>query len=159
MKPILCFPVLVRRILLSSLALLPVLSVALRSTSALAQAQSDPLPSWNDGATKASILDFVARVTTQGGPFFVPVEQRIAPFDNDGTLWVEQPMYVQLAFALDRVKVMAPLHPEWKDKQPFKAVLDGDLKALAASGEKGLVEIIALTHAGMTTSEFEKIVA
>ncbi len=158
MKPIIRFPAIDRRILLSSLAVLPLLSASLRSTSALAQAQRDPLPSWNEGATKASILDFVARVTTQGGPFFVPVEQRIATFDNDGTLWVEQPMYVQLAFALDRVKAMAPMHPEWKTKQPFAAVLDGDLKALAASGEKGLVEIIAVTHAGMTTAEFEKIV-
>jgi hypothetical protein len=88
--------------------------------------------------------DCRARVTMQGGPYFVPVEQRIATFDNDGTLWVEQPMYVQLAFALDRVKIMAPMHPEWKTKQPFAAVLDGDMKALAASGEKGLVEIIAV---------------
>jgi len=159
MKPILCFPVLDRRILLSSLAMLPVLSASLRSTSAVAQAQRDPLPSWNEGATKASILDFVARVTTQGGPFFVPAEQRIAPFDNDGTLWVEQPMYVQLAFALDRVKAMAPLHPEWKDKQPFKAVLEDDMKTLAESGERGLVELVLVTHAGMTTDEFAKIVS
>ena len=158
MKPIARFPRIDRRVLLSSLAMLPVLSASLRSTAALAQAQGDPLPSWNEGATKASILDFVARVTTQGGPYFVPVEQRIATFDNDGTLWIEQPMYIQLAFALDRVKVMAPMHPEWKTKQPFAAVLDDDLKALAASGEKGLVEIIAVTHAGMTTAEFEKIV-
>ena len=136
MKPIIRLPVIDRRILLSSLAMLPILSVALRSTSAPAQAQGDPLPSWNEGATKPSILDFVARVTTQGGPFFVPVDQRIATFDNDGTLWVEQPMYVQLAFALDRVKVMAPMHPEWKTKQPFAAVLDNDLKAVMASGEK-----------------------
>ena len=84
------------------------------------------MPSWNEGATKSSILDFVARVTTQGGPFFVPVDQRIATFDNDGTLWVEQPMYIQLAFALDRVKALAPMHPEWKTKQPFAAVLDGE---------------------------------
>ena len=138
--------------------MLPLLSALLRSTSARAQAQRDPLPSWNDGATKASIIDFVARVTTQGGPDFVPAEQRIATFDNDGTLWVEQPMYVQLAFTLDRVKALAPMHPDWKTKQPFKAVLDGDMKALAASGEKGLVELIAVTHAGMTTEEFEKIV-
>ena len=141
MKPIIRFPAIDRRVLLSSLAMLPILSASLRSNSAVAQAQRDPLPSWNEGATKASILDFVARVTTQGGPFFVPVDQRIATFDNDGTLWVEQPMYVQLAFALDRVKVIAPMHPEWKTKQPFAAVLDGDLKALAASGEKGLVEL------------------
>src|SRR6266540_6997352 len=158
MKPIVQFPPIDRRALLSSMAMVPLLSVSLRSTSAVAQAQRDPLPSWNEGATKASILDFIGRVTTQGGPFFVPVDQRIATFDNDGTLWVEQPMYVQLAFALDRVKALAPMHPDWKTKQPFAAVLDGDLKALAASGEKGLVEIIAVTHAGMTTAEFEKIV-
>src|SRR5256886_11720556 len=145
-----------RRILLSSLALLPALIGPLRPISVLAQAEA--LPSWNDGPTKTSITDFVARVTTQGGPDFVPSEQRIATFDNDGTLWVEQPMYVQLAFALDRVKALAPMHPEWKTKQPFAAVLDGDLKAVMASGEKGLVEIIAVTHAGMTTAEFEKIV-
>jgi phosphoserine phosphatase len=158
MKPTIRFPAVDRRVLLSSLAMLPVLSVALCSTCAVAQAQSDPLPSWNEGATKASIVDFVARVTTQGGPFFVPVDQRIATFDNDGTLWVEQPMYVQLAFALDRVKALASMHPEWKTKQPFAAVLDDDLKAVMASGEKGLAEIIAVTHAGMTTAEFEKIV-
>src|SRR5712672_1995075 len=158
MKPILRFPVLDRRILLSSLAMLPVLSASLRSTSAVAQAQRDPLPSWNEGATKASILDFVARVTTQGGPFFVPAEQRIASFDNDGTLWTEHPMYVQLAFALDRVKAMAPLHPEWKDKQPFRAVLEGDMKTVAESGERGMMELVMVTHAGMTSEEFETIV-
>lgn len=147
-----------RRALLSSLAMLPFLSAALRSTSAMAQTQAGPLPSWNEGPTKASIVDFVARVTENGGPYFVPPDQRIATFDNDGTLWIEQPMYVQLAFALDRVKVLAPMHPEWKDKQPFAAVLNGDLKALAAFGEKGVAELLAVTHAGMTTAEFEKIV-
>ena len=106
MKPILRCPAIDRRALLSSLAMLPLLSASLRSTTAEAQAQRDPLPSWNDGATKSSILDFVARVTTQGGSDFVPVDQRIATFDNDGTLWIEQPMYIQLAFALDRVKAM-----------------------------------------------------
>jgi hypothetical protein len=123
-----------------------------------AHAQSEPLPSWNEGATKKSITDFVARVTAQSGPDFVPVEQRIATFDNDGTLWVEQPIYVQFAFALDRVKEMAPMHPEWKDKQPFKAALEGDMKALMESGERGLAEIMMATHAGMTTTEFESIV-
>src|SRR6476619_4371680 len=121
MKSVVRFPTIDRRILLSSLAMLPVLSASLRLTTAHAQAQRDPLPSWNDGATKASILDFVERVTTQGGPFFVPVDQRIASVDNDGTLWFEQPMYGQLAFALERVKTMAPMQPEWKDKQPFAA--------------------------------------
>ena len=158
MNPIKHFANIDRRVLLSSLAMLPLLTATLRSTSVAAQTP-DPLPSWNEGATKASIVNFVARVTAQGGPYFVPVEQRIATFDNDGTLWIEQPMYIQLAFALDRVKALAPMHPEWKTRQPFAAVLDGDLKALATSGEKGLVEIIAVTHAGMTTAEFEKIVS
>ena len=126
--------------------------------SALAQAPGAALPSWNDGATKTAITRICERVTTQGSPDFVPVDQRIATFDNDGTLWVEQPMYTQLAFALDRVKALAPLHPEWKDKQPFKAVLEGNMTALAESGERGLVELIMVTHAGMTTAEFEKIV-
>jgi phosphoglycolate phosphatase-like HAD superfamily hydrolase len=123
-----------------------------------AQAQSDALPSWNDGAVKKSITEFVARVTTQGSADFVPVEQRIATFDNDGTLWCEQPVYFQAAFAFDRIKAMAPQHPEWKTTQPFKAVLDKDMKALAASGEKGLLQIMAATHSGMTTDEFSKAV-
>src|SRR5882757_2998847 len=124
-----------------------------------AYAQSDPLPSWNEGATKKSITDFVARVTTQGGADFVPVEQRIATFDNDGTLWVEQPMYTQLAFALDRVKALAPMHPEWKDQQPFASLLKGDIKSALAGGEPAIFEIITVTHSGMTTEEFEKIVS
>ena len=123
-----------------------------------AQAQTDPLPSWNAGATKQAITDFVARVTRQGGPDFVPPDERIATFDNDGTLWVEHPMYVQLAFALDRVKALALLHPEWKTKQPFKAALEGDMKTLAAAGEHGIAELVMATHAGMTTEEFQKIV-
>jgi hypothetical protein len=118
----------------------------------------DPLPSWNDVASKKAIIDFVTRTTAAGGPDFVAMEDRIATFDNDGTLWVEQPMYTQLAFALDRVKALAPQHPEWKTQQPFKAVLDGDMKALAASGEPGLMRIIAVTHAGMTTQQFTDLV-
>src|SRR5262249_33054260 len=98
-----------------------------------ALAQSDPLPSWNDGKAKQSILDFVANVTREGSPGFVPAPQRIATFDNDGTLWVEHPMYTQLAFALDRVKVLVPQHPEWKKKHPFKAVLDRDIRPLPAT--------------------------
>jgi hypothetical protein len=145
-----------RRVLLSALAGLPALFGPLRPTPA--SAQGDRLPSWNDGASKSAITDFVARVTTQGSPDFVPADQRVATFDNDGTLWCEHPMYVQLAFILDRVKELAPLHPDWKTRQPFQAVLDGDPKALAASGEKGLVELMAATHAGMTTEEFEKVV-
>jgi haloacid dehalogenase-like hydrolase len=156
MKSIVASAGISRRLLLSTLAVLPTLIGPLRPTSALAQ--TDGLPSWNDGAAKRSITDFVARVTRQGGPDFVAQAERIAVFDNDGTLWVEQPMYTQLAFALDRVKAMAPLHPEWKDKQPFKAVLEGDMKTLAESGERGLVEVIMVTHAGMTADEFAKIV-
>ena len=119
-----------------------------------ARAQTDPLPSWNDTAPKAAIVDFVEKVTTEGSADFVPEPARIATFDNDGTLWVEHPMYTQLVFALDRVKALAPDHPEWKTTQPFQAVLEGDAKALAAAGEKGLVEIIAATHAGMSTADF-----
>jgi phosphoglycolate phosphatase-like HAD superfamily hydrolase len=127
--------------------------------AAMALAQTDPLPSWNDGPAKQSILDFVAKTTREGSADFVKPAERIAVFDNDGTLWAEQPAYFQLLFALDRVKAMAPQHPEWKDKQPFKAVIEGDLKALAAAGEKGILEILAVTHAGMTTGEFAKTVA
>ena len=123
------------------------------------RAQNGPLPSWNEGSARQSILDFVAAVTREGSPDFVPAPERIATFDNDGTLWCEHPMYVQLAFALDRVKTLAPLHPDWKRRQPFKAVIEGDMRALAASGEKGLVELIAVTHAGMSTDEFTKIVS
>ncbi|PTM92797.1 HAD family hydrolase [Mycoplana dimorpha] len=126
--------------------------------AASALAQSDPLPSWNDTAPKKAIVAFVERVTTQNTADFVPESERIAVFDNDGTLWVEQPMYTQLAFALDRVKLMARQHPEWKDQQPFKAALDGDMKALAAAGQKGLAELIMTTHAGMTVEQFQKIV-
>jgi len=121
-------------------------------------AQTDPLASWNDGPTKQAIVSFVEKVTDKEGKDYVPPADRIATFDNDGTLWIEQPMYVQLAFALGRVKALAPEHPEWKDKQPFKAALEGDMKTLAASGEKGVAEIIMATHAGMTPAEFQKIV-
>ena len=123
-----------------------------------ALAQGNPLPSWRDGKARQSILDFVASVTREGSPGFVPVPQRVATFDNDGTLWCEHPMYVQLAFALDQVKAMAPEHPEWKKKQPFKAVLDNDMRALAATGERGLVELIMATHADMSTADFERVV-
>ncbi len=121
-------------------------------------AQTDPLPSWNDGPAKRSIIDFVDRVTKQGQPDFVPADRRIATFDNDGTLWSEQPMYFQLAFALDRVKALAPKRPEWKTKEPFKSVLAGDPAALAKLGEKELLQIVAETHSGMTTDEFSTIV-
>jgi len=127
-------------------------------SSLYAGAQTDPLPSWNDGPAKQRIVKFVRAVTDPASPDHVPAEQRIATFDNDGTLWIEQPMYVQLAFALDRVKALAPTHPEWRQQQPFKAVLDGNMKALAASGDRGLLQLIAATHAGMTTEEFDAIV-
>src|SRR5579862_1315685 len=103
----------------------------------------DPLPSWNDGKAKQSITAFVAKVTKEGSPDFVPVDQRIATFDNDGTLWAEQPMYFQFLFALDRVKAMAPQHPEWKEKEPFASLLNGDLRGALAGGEKSLIEIVA----------------
>ena len=118
----------------------------------------DPLPSWNDGTAKQAIVEFVRTVTDPSNPGYVSESDRIATFDNDGTLWVEHPMYTQLAFALDRVKALAPQHPEWQTQQPFKAVLDNDLGALAAAGEKGLVELVMASHAGMTTDDFETIV-
>jgi len=124
----------------------------------IAAAQPDALPSWADGAAKKSITDFVARVTAQGGADFVPPAERIATFDNDGTLWAEQPVYFQLAFAFDRVRALAPQHPEWKTKLPFRALLEKDMRAFAATGDKGIVEIVAATHAGMTTEEFSKSV-
>jgi hypothetical protein len=119
---------------------------------------ADPLPSWNDGPAKRAVRDFVNRVTTEGSPDFVPPAERIATFDNDGTLWSEQPMYVQTAFAIDRVKALAPGHPEWKAQQPFKAVLEGDLKTVAALDSRSRFELLAATHAGMTTEEFEELV-
>jgi phosphoglycolate phosphatase-like HAD superfamily hydrolase len=121
-------------------------------------AQTDPLPSWNDGAVKKSITDFVASVTRNGGPDFVSPAERIAVFDNDGTLWCEQPTYVQVAFALDRVRALAPQHPEWKTTQPFAAVLDNDEKLLAEAGDKELIEIIEATHTGMSVEDFSKTV-
>ncbi len=121
-------------------------------------AAGDPLPSWSEGPPKKAIVDFVARVTTNGGPDFVPVAERIAAFDNDGTLWSEQPTYVQVAFALDRIQVLSAEHPEWKAKQPFKAALEHDWKTIMAASPRDRLELIAATHAGMTTEEFERTV-
>jgi phosphoglycolate phosphatase-like HAD superfamily hydrolase len=121
-------------------------------------ASSDPLPSWNDGAIKEAIVGFVLATTDPKSPEFVPPADRIVTFDNDGTLWVEHPIYTQLTFALDRIKELAPLHPEWKTTQPFKAALEGDKEALAAAGEKGLIQLVMASHAGMSTAEFEAIV-
>lgn len=133
----------------------PIVAIYAQPKSAVA---ADPLPSWNEGSVKSAILDFVTRVTTVGGPDFVPREDRIATFDNDGTLWTEQPLYVQLAFALERVEALAPQHPEWQSEEPFRSVLAGDVKGALASGQEGLIKLIMATHAGMTTDEFDRIV-
>lgn len=138
-----------RKIAFGWLAVLCLTSLSLAQQSLL---------SWNDGKTRQAIEAFVERVTTPGSADFVPPAERIAVFDNDGTLWSEQPMYVQLAFVIDRVKAMAPEHPEWKDRAPFNAALTGDFKALAAAGERGLMELVLATHAGMTADEFEQVV-
>jgi hypothetical protein len=118
----------------------------------------DPLPSWNESPAKKAIVEFVGKVTKEGSLDFVPVPERIATFDNDGTLWVEQPMYSQMLFALDRVKALAPQHPEWRDKEPFASLLKGDLKRALAGGVPAMLEIVMVTHAGMTTAEFEQVV-
>lgn len=118
----------------------------------------DPLPSWRNTGPKRAVIAFVVRVTKEGSTDFVPPPERIATFDNDGTLWSEQPMYFQLFFAIDRVKTLAPQHPEWKEKEPFASLLKGDVKAALAGGEKAILEIVMATHAGMTTEEFDTIV-
>jgi phosphoglycolate phosphatase-like HAD superfamily hydrolase len=123
------------------------------STSLAAQA-GDPLASWRDGAAKQAIIGFVSKVTKKGGPDYVSPAQRIAVFDNDGTLWAENPIYFQLAYALDRVKQLAPQHPGWKTQEPFASVLSGDAKRLAKLGHKEIFQLVAATHAGMTTEEF-----
>jgi len=135
-------------------------AIALASAAgSRAMAETDPLPSWNAGAAKAAVIGFVAAVTAQGGPDFVAPTERIAVFDNDGTLWCEQPVYFQLAFGLDSVKALAPKHPEWKQQQPFKAFLSGDKEGLASQGEKGLLGLLAAAHGGMTTDDYSASVA
>ena len=160
-----------RRAMLSAFAAFPTLPLLL-PTSALAQTGSrdlpaspagqipvtDPLPSWNDTSPKKAIFDFVERVTKQGSPDFVPEAERIATFDNDGTLWAEQPMYFQLLFALYRVKVLASKHPEWVTEEPFASLLKGDVKGALAGGEPALMKIVVETHTGMTDVEFNQIV-
>jgi len=121
-------------------------------------ASSDPLPSWNEGETKSAIINFVKDVTDTNSPNFVEIADRIATFDNDGNLWSEQPMYYQLAFAIDRVKKLAPENPEWVTQQPFNAVLDDDIPTLLSYGHKGLLELVMASHAGISTEEFEQIV-
>lgn len=131
--------------------------VVLQLLTQIARAQ-DPLPSWNDTAPKEAVVSFVEKVTKEGSPDFVPANERIATFDNDGTLWAEQPIYFQFLFVIDRVKALAPKHPEWKTKEPFASVLMGDLKGVAAAGEKGALTMLAATHTGMTTEEFTQTV-
>jgi phosphoserine phosphatase len=135
-------------------------SVGVTSVHAMAsRGGGDPLPSWNDGAAKSAILDFVTDVTTTGGPDYVAPAERIATFDNDGTMWVESPMYTQFLFAFERVKKLAPQHPEWKTTQPFKALLEGDMKTVGAAGMEGLMKILMATHSDMTPKEFEQEVS
>jgi hypothetical protein len=126
--------------------------------AATTQDVMDPLPSWNEGATKQAILDYVNGVTTEGSANFIPVSERIATFDNDGNLWSEQPAYFQLFFAIDRIKALAPEHPEWKTTQPYQSVLENDMKKLMSYGEHGLIEVVMASHAGNTVDEFEQIV-
>ncbi len=135
----------------------PILFIGLCMPTTLVSA-SDPLPSWNEGATKQSIIDFVQTTTKDNSPNFVPIAERIAVFDNDGNLWTEQPMYFQAFFVFDRIKVLAPQHPEWQTKEPFASVLKDDVKGALAGGEHALLEMMLATHAGMTTTEFEKSV-
>jgi len=131
---------------------------ALLLIGSFAHAQSDPLPSWNDTAPKNAIVAFIERVTTPSSPDFVPIPERIAVFDNDGTLWAEQPMYVQAIFIFDRIEQLAPQHSEWNEMEPFASVLKGDLESALAGGEQALLEMAMATHAGMTTEEFGQIV-
>jgi hypothetical protein len=159
-----------RRAMLSALAAIPALPMLL-SNSALAQSGAgglpasptgltpvtDPLPAWNDTGSKKAIFNFVERVTKQGSPDFVPEGDRIATFDNDGTLWAEQPMYFQVMFALERVKVLAPKHAEWATEEPFASLLKGDVKAALAGGEPAIFKIVVATHSGMTAEEFNEI--
>jgi len=135
-----------------------ILFLVLIRTSPVYGEVSDPLPSWREGAAKRSLLGFVTRVTAVGAPTFVPPAERVAAFDNDGTLWAEQPMYFQLLFALDRIKKLASEHPEWRDREPFASLLKGDVERALAGGERALLEIVMVTHAGMTTTEFEALV-
>jgi phosphoserine phosphatase len=138
---------------------LAVAALLLSAGAAQTQTQTDPLPSWRDGPSKQAIRKFVGEVTKEGSRDFIPPAERIAVFDNDGTLWSEQPMYFQLAFALDRVKAVAGQHPDWKEKEPFKTLLAGDVQGALGQGEKAILEIVAATHAGMTTDQFAKTVA
>jgi hypothetical protein len=145
----------VRRNLITAL----LYAIAITLSASAQTPANDPLPSWNQGAAKKAIVSFVTRVTSKGTSEFISPENRIAVFDNDGTLWTEQPIYTQFTFAIDRARALAPEHPEWKEKEPFKSVLAGDMKGLEASGEKGLIELLSATHSGMNTKEFSRIVS
>ena len=134
------------------------LAIALGSAGLVRAQPADPLPSWRDGAAKRAILTFVARVSSEGSPSFVDPADRIATFDNDGTLWAEQPLYVQLLFAIDRVRALAPQHPEWREQEPFASLLRGDIQSALAGGERAVVAIVMASHAGMTTEEFDSVV-
>lgn len=146
-----------RRALLQAAAV-AVLTVAVDLRALPAQSPTDPLPSWAEGDVREGLLDFVRRTTAEGSSEFVPAPERIAVFDNDGTLWCEQPLYTQAYFGLDRVRGLAAKRPEWKEKEPFASLLKGDLKRVAASGEAGIAELMAATHAGISTDEFSRIV-
>jgi phosphoserine phosphatase len=137
----------------------PVLAATLLACSTLTRTQSDPLPSWHDTAPKQAIVEFVENVTTPGSPDFVAPAERIATFDNDGTLWAEQPLYFQFLYVFDRIEQLASEHPEWEEKEPFASVLRGDQKAALAAGMKGLLEMVMVTHAGTSTEEFGQMVS
>jgi len=147
-------PIITLLVICATLLFATVLQAADLSTGPIACT----LTSWNDGPAKKSIIEFVTKVTKEGGPDFVTPSERIAVFDNDGTLWAEQPMYFQFLFMLDRIKALTPQHPEWKTQEPFALILKGDVKAALAGGEKALGQLMMTTHAGMTSEEFEKIV-
>lgn len=140
-------------LILTGVAALTILSCTPQNTALV---MTDPLPSWNDGATKDSIIDFVRQVTDPAGENYVEIQDRIAVFDNDGNLWSEKPAYFQLFFAIDRVKILAPEHPEWETEQPFKSILENDLETFYSFGEHGILEVVMATHAGNTAEEFEK---
>ena len=146
------------RLNVRALFMLLALTLSVTRAEIVSAADTDPLSSWNDRTAKQAILEFVKKVTTEGTAEFVPISRRIATIDNDGTLWVEQPMYVQLAFTLDRVKVLAETHPEWRETQPFKSILENNLAGAALGGERAMLEVVTATHAGMTTDEFSEIV-
>ena len=147
-----------RRIMFATAMALPVVAGSFLPSRSLAQADADPLPSWNDSPRKKAIIDFVSRTTTDGHQDFISPDQRVATFDNDGTLWSEQPFYFQLAFAFDRLRAMSPQHPNWKTQEPFRSVLAGDKAMLARLGEKDLLQIVEVTHSGMSVSEFQQTV-